>query len=150
MRVSNGLKEELLRLMRKTGYSDKVIEYFRNKVNVGRIENADWVSDYTGPCGDTLQIYLRISNGIIEDAKFQYLGCPGASSSASAITEMAKGKTLEEAKKLTEKEVLRELEGLPKSKLHCPKLAVTTLRRAIAEYKALGPFESNKIREEKP
>ncbi len=142
MKVSEGLTKELLELLRKSGYSEKAIDYFKNKVNVGLIEDADWVYDYTGPCGDTLQIYLKINHGVIEDAKFQYLGCPGAAASASAITNIAKGKTLEEAKKITEKDILKELEGLPESKLHCPKLAVTTLRRAIAEYEALGPFES--------
>jgi nitrogen fixation NifU-like protein len=142
MKVSEGLTKDLLQLMRKSGYSEKVIKYFENKVNVGRMEDADWISDYTGPCGDTLQIYLKINNGVIEDAKFQYLGCPGAASSASAITEMVKGKTLEEAKKITEKDVLENLGGLPEPKLDCVKLAVTAMRRAIAEYAALGPFES--------
>lgn len=138
--MSERMTKELLELLRKSGYSEKAIEYFKNKLNVGLIEDADWVSDYTGPCGDTLQIYLKINHGVIEDAKFQYLGCPGAAASASAITNITKGKTLEEAKKITEKDILKELEGLPESKLHCPKLAVTTLRRAIAEYEALGPF----------
>ncbi len=131
----------MLELLRKSGYSEKAIGYFMNKVNVGLIEDADQIYDYTGPCGDTLQLYLKINNGVIGDAKFQYLGCPGAAASASAITKIAKGKTLEEAKKITEKDILKELEGLPESKLHCTKLAVTTLQRAIAEYEALGPFE---------
>lgn len=142
MKVSEKLTKELLELLRKSGYSEKAIEYFKNKVNVGLIRDATQVYDYTGPCGDALQIYLKINNGVIEDAKFQYLGCPGAAASASAITNIAKGKTLEEAKKITEKDILKELEGLPESKLHCTKLAVTTLRRAITEYEALGPFES--------
>jgi len=142
MKESKGLTKEMLELLRKSGYSEKAIGYFMNKVNVGLIEDADQIYDHTGSCGDTLQIYLKINNGAIEDAKFQYLGCPGAAASASAIINIAKGKTLEEAEKITEEDILKELEGLPESKRHCPKLAVTTLRRAIAEYKALGPFES--------
>ena len=140
--MSERLTEDLLELMRKSGYSEKVIEYFKNKVNMGGMEDADWISDYTGPCGDTLQIYLKINNGVIENAKFLCIGCPGVAASASAITEIMKGKTLEEAKKITEKEVLEKLGGLPESKLDCVKFTVTAVKRAIAEYAALGPFES--------
>ena len=139
------MTEELLDLMRRCGYSEKVIEYFRNKVNMGRMENADWVSEHTGSCGDTLQIYLKINNGVIEDAKFLYVGCPGVGASASAITEMVKKKAIEEAKEITEKDVLENLGGLPESKLDCVKLTVTAMRRTIAEYMSLGPFKSNEI-----
>jgi len=145
--VSEKLTEELLELMRRCGYSEKVIEYFENKVNMGRMENADWVSEHTGSCGDTLQIYLKINNVVIEDAKFLYLGCPGVGASASAITNMVKNKTIEDAKKITEKNVLENLGGLPESKLDCVKLTVTAMRRTIAEYMALGPFKPNEISE---
>ena len=136
------MTKEMLRLLKKSGYSEKAIEYFKNSVNVGIIEDADYVHEYTGSCGDTLQIYLKVNHGVIKDASFQYLGCPGAAASASAITNIAKRKTLEEAYKITEKDILKELEGLPESKFHCAKLAVTTLRGAIREYEALGPFKS--------
>ena len=145
--MSENLTEELLDLMRRCGYSEKVIEYFSNKVNMGRMENPDWVSEHTGSCGDTLQIHLKINNGVIEDAKFLYVGCPGVGASASAITEMVKKKALGEAKKITEKDVLENLGGLPESKLDCAKLTVTAMRRTIAEYMALGPFKSNEIKE---
>jgi nitrogen fixation NifU-like protein len=145
--VSEKLTEELLELMRRCGYSEKVIEYFKNKVNMGRMENADWVSEHTGSCGDTLQIYLKINNGVIEDAKFLYVGCPGVGASASAITEIVKKKALEEAKEITEKDVLENLGGLPESKLDCAKLTVTAMRRTVAEYMALGPFKPNEISE---
>lgn len=140
--MAGKLTKDLLELMRRSGYSEKAIDYLRNNVNVGRIDDADEVMEYTGPCGDVLQMYLKINNGVIEGAKFQCLGCPGVAASASAITEMAKGKTLEDAKKITEKDILKELGGLPEPKLDCAKLAVTALRRAVAEYKALGPFEA--------
>ena len=140
--MSRKLTKDMLGLMRRSGYSEKAIDYFRNNVNMGQIENADKAMEYTGPCGDVLQIYLKLNNAVIEDAKFQCLGCPGVAACASAITEMAKGKTLKDAKKITEKDVLKELGGLPEPKLDCAKLAVTTLQRALAEYKALGPFEA--------
>ena len=133
--MSGKLAKEELELLEEAGYSKKAIELYENKVNVGVIMSPDVVFAYTGPCGDVLKLYLKMDeNDVIEDAKFQYLGCPGSASSASAITRIVKGKTIEEAKKITEDNVLRELEGLPKLKLDCPKLAVTALRKAIAEY----------------
>jgi nitrogen fixation NifU-like protein len=130
------LTKEELELLEEAGYSKKAIELYGNKVNVGVIKSPDIVFAHTGPCGDIIKLYLKMDhkNSVIEDAKFQYLGCPGSASSASAITRIVKSKTLEEAKKITEDDVLRELEGLPKLKLDCPKLAVTALRKAIAEY----------------
>ena len=121
--------------MKDAGYSEDVIELYRDKVNVGVIDNPDVNLAHTGPCGDTMKIYLRISDDVVEDAKFQYLGCPGAASSGSAITRIVKHKTLEEAKKINEQDILQNLGGLPESKLHCPTLAVTTLQKAIAKYK---------------
>ena len=133
--MSKKLTTEEHKLLREAGYSDKVIELYKNKVNIGLIKNPNVALAYTGPCGDTMKLYLRINESdIIENAKFQYLGCPGAASSGSAITAFAKGKRLEEAKKITEHDLLKELDGLPESKLHCPKLAVTTLQKAIVEY----------------
>jgi NifU-like protein involved in Fe-S cluster formation len=122
-------------LLKEAGYSEKVIDIYRNKVNVGVIRNPDVDLTYTGPCGDTMKLCLKINeDGVVEDAKFQYLGCPGAASSGSAITTIVKGKTLEEARRITEHDIIQELGGLPESKLHCPKLAVTTLQKAIAKY----------------
>ena len=129
------LTKEEFELLKDASYSEKVIELYRNKVNVGVIENPDVNLAYTGPCGDTMKIYLKINDdSVVEDAKFQYSGCPGAASSGSAITMIVKGKTLEDAKRVTEQDILKELGGLPESKLHCPKLAVTTLQKAIAKY----------------
>ena len=129
------LTKEQFELLKDVDYSVKVIELYMNKVNVGGIENPEVNLAYRGPCGDTMKLYLKISNDtIIEDAKFQYLGCPALASSGSAITRIAKGKTLEEAKNITEQDILHELGGLPEAKLHCPKLAVTTLQKAITTY----------------
>lgn len=128
------LTKEDFKLLQDAGYSEKVIELYRNKVNVGVIKNPDVNLAYTGPCGDTLKLYLKINNGVIEDAKFQCMGCIGATSSGSAITKIVKGKTLEDARKITEQDILQELGGLPASKLDCTKLAVATLQNAIAKY----------------
>lgn len=129
------LTKEEFELLKEAGYSEKGIELYRDKVNVGVIGNPDVSLAYTAPCGDTMKLYLKINNdGVVEDAKFQYLGCPGAASSGSAITRIVKGKTLEDAKRITEHDIIQELDGLPKSKLDCPRLAVTTLKKAIAKY----------------
>jgi nitrogen fixation NifU-like protein len=124
-----------LKLLEESGYSKKAIQLYMDKVNVGAMENPDIVQAYLGPCGDVVKLYLKINRkGIIEDATFYYLGCPGSAASTSAMTELVKGKTIEQAKKISEEDLLKELEGLPKQKLDCPKLAIKTLRKAIAEY----------------
>jgi nitrogen fixation NifU-like protein len=136
--MSRKLAQEELKLLGESGYSKKAIELYVNKVNVGELENPDVVTTYFGLCGDLIKLYLKIDKkGIIEDAKFYYLGCPGSASSASAMTELVKGKTVDQAKKITEDNVLNELGGLPKTKLDCPRLAVKTLRKAIAEYEKM-------------
>jgi len=141
--MSRELTEEQLKLLEESGYPKKAIELYVNNVNVGALENPTVVTTYLGSCGDIIKLYLRISNtGIIEDAKFYYLGCPGSASSASAMIELIKNKAVDVAKKITEHDVLNELGGLPKMKLDCPKLAITTLRKAIAEYqKMMGRSE---------
>jgi nitrogen fixation NifU-like protein len=129
------LAEEELRLLEKSGYSERAIQLYVDKVNMGVIRNPDIVETHTGPCGDVIKLYLKVDkNGLIEDVKFHYLGCPGSAASTSAMTLLVKGKTIEEAKELTEDDILRELEDLPKPKTDCPKLALTTLRNAITKY----------------
>jgi len=136
--VSRKLAEEELKLLVESGYPRKAIELYVNNVNVGAIENPDIVTTYRGPCGDLIELYLKINRtSIIKDAKFCYAGCPGVAASASAMIELVKGKTVDEAKKITEDNVLNVVGGLPKTKLDCPKLAITTLRKAIAEYETM-------------
>jgi len=133
--MSKKLAEEQLRLLVESGYPKKAIQLYIDNVNVGSLENPDVVTTYLGACGDLIKLYLRIDEkDTIKDAKFYYLGCPGSASSASAMTELIKGKTVDQAKKITEHDVLNELGGLPRMKLDCPKLAIRTLRKAIAEY----------------
>jgi NifU-like protein involved in Fe-S cluster formation len=124
--------------MVESGYSKKAIELYVNNVNVGTLENPSIVTTFLGPCGDLIKLYLKIGkNDTIENARFHYLGCPGSASSASAMTTLLKGKTINQAKKMTEDDILMELGGLPKSKLDCAKLSIKTLRKAIAEYEKL-------------
>lgn len=124
-----------LSLLKKSGYPDKAIEFFINKVNVGAIENPSVAFAYTGPCGDAMQIYLKINNDQITDAKFQAIGCAAAYASGSTLTEMIKGKTLEEAEKISEKEIIDYLGGLPVPKFHCACLAKRTLEQTIEQYR---------------
>jgi nitrogen fixation NifU-like protein len=124
----------LVELLRKAGYSDKAIDYYLRKLNVGVIEGAEAVDSYTGLCGDSMRVYLKVEGGVIRDAKFQAIGCAGAFASGSALTEMVKGKTLKEAEKITEHDVVKDLEELPGPKLHCARLAVDALRKSIESY----------------
>jgi nitrogen fixation NifU-like protein len=117
-------------------YTEKVMDHFRNPRNVGQLDNADGVGEVgNAKCGDIMRIYLKVENGIIEDVKFQTFGCGAAIATSSAVTEMAKGKTLDEALKLTNKMVAEELGGLPPAKMHCSNLAADALKAAIEDYK---------------
>jgi len=127
----------MVELLRKAGYSEKAIDYYMKKVNVGVIEGAEAVNSYTGLCGDSMRVYLKVKKGVIKDAKFQAIGCAGAFASGSALTEMVKGKTLKEAGKITEHDVIGDLGELPGPKLHCARLAVDALRKSIESYMGL-------------
>ena len=100
----------------------------------GIIEGAEAVDSYTGFCGDSMKVYLKVEKGLIRNAKFQAIGCAGAFASGSALTEMVRGKTLEEAEKITEQDVIKDLGDLPGPKIHCARLAVDALRKAIESY----------------
>ena len=113
-------------------YSEKVMDHFRNPRNVGVIENADGVGEVgNARCGDIMKIYLKISDGIIVDVKFETFGCGSAIASSSMATEMIKGKPVTEALTLTNKAVAEALEGLPAHKLHCSVLAEEAIKAAI-------------------
>ena len=126
--------EDVYKMLSESGYSDKAIRYFQEKQNVGFIENASQVTDLTGPCGDTMKVSLNIEGGKIGDAKIQVLGCPGAVASGCALMGLVKGKTLEEAGQLGLDELYKELEKLPDKKIHCARLAIKTLQKALKEY----------------
>ena len=125
-------------LLKESGYSEKAIEYYLNKVNVGEISEPDVHAIYTGPCGDTMEVFLNIEDGVIKEAKFQAIGCAGAFSSGSALTEMIRGNTLEEAKMIDEGKIIDYLGGIPAQKIHCTCLAKRTLQKAINAYTNRG------------
>lgn len=116
-------------------YNDKVMDLFMNPHNVGEIEDADGVGTYGSPvCGDMMKISLKVKDGVITDAKFKTFGCGSAIASSSMATEMIIGKTLEEALKVTNKDVLEELGGLPGPKIHCSVLSEQAIKAAIYDY----------------
>ena len=117
-------------------YSEKVMEMFRNPKNMGEIENPDGVGRVGNPkCGDLMELYIKVENDIITDVKFKTFGCAAAIATSSMITEMAVGKTLDEAMKITRQDVADELEGLPPVKMHCSNLAADALQAAIEDYR---------------
>ncbi|PKK83684.1 MAG: Fe-S cluster assembly scaffold protein NifU [candidate division Zixibacteria bacterium HGW-Zixibacteria-1] len=118
-------------------YSQKVIEHFQNPQNVGEIENADGVGTVGNPsCGDIMKMYIKVENNIIVDIKFKTFGCGAAIATSSITTAIVKGKTIEEAERLTRNEVADALGGLPPIKMHCSNLATDALRAAIENYRA--------------
>lgn len=117
-------------------YSDKVIQHFKNPHNQGVIEDADAIGQVGNPvCGDVMKIYLKIKNDRIDDIKFETLGCAAAISVSSVLTDIAKGKTLDEAMKITKDQIVEYLGGLPDVKVHCSMLGVDALRQAIEKYR---------------
>ncbi|MBW2249068.1 MAG: Fe-S cluster assembly scaffold protein NifU [Deltaproteobacteria bacterium] len=116
-------------------YNKTVMDHFRNPRNVGVIEDADGVGEVGNPiCGDMMSIYLKIKDEHITDIKFQTFGCGSAIAVSSMLTEIAMGKSIGEAKKITNKDVAEALEGLPKNKLHCSNLGADALQLAIKDY----------------
>jgi nitrogen fixation NifU-like protein len=116
-------------------YSKTVMDHFKNPRNVGVIEGADGVGEVGNPlCGDMMTVYLKINDEKIDDIKFQTFGCGAAIAVSSMLTEMAKGKSIEDAKKISNKDVAQALEGLPKNKLHCSNLGADALHLAIKNY----------------
>lgn len=118
-------------------YTEKVMEHFTNPRNVGEIENADGVGEVGNmKCGDIMRIYLKVNeDNIIEDIKFRTFGCGAAIATSSVVTEMVKGKTIDEALQITNAQVAEELGGLPPNKMHCSNLAADALHKAIEDYK---------------
>ena len=117
-------------------YNQKVIDIFSNPKNIGEIINADGVGAVGNiVCGDIMKIYLKIENDIIVDAKFQTFGCAAAIATSSLATEMIIGKTVDEAEKLTNKQVIEELGGLPPQKIHCSVLAEEAIKKAVEDYR---------------
>lgn len=125
-------------------YTDKVMEHFKNPKNMGVMENPDGVGEVGNPqCGDVMTVQIKVKDNRISDIRFQTFGCVAAVATSSMVTELAKGKTLEEALKITMKDVAGELGGLPPIKTHCSNLAAAALHAAIKDY--LAKKKSNPV-----
>jgi len=118
-------------------YSEKVMEHFANPKNVGEIKDADGVGEVGNPvCGDMMTFYIKVKESKLEDVKFKTFGCGAAIAVSSMVAEMAKGKTLDEAMKITNADVAQALGGLPPNKMHCSNLGADALHKAIENYKS--------------
>lgn len=118
-------------------YNKKIIDILANPKNVGEIANADGVGTVgNASCGDIMQMFLKIENDVIVDAKFKTFGCGAAIASSSTATELIKGKTIDEALQVTNADVIEELEGMPPQKIHCSVLAEEAIAEAIKDYRS--------------
>ena len=116
-------------------YQDEVIRHFNNPQNAGKIENPDGIGTEGDPsCGDFLRIYIQVQNHRISDIKFEVHGCPAAIATSSVLTELAQGKTIDEAWEITDEDILDALGGLPAHKEHCSNLGANALQKAIISY----------------
>ena len=116
-------------------YSSKVLEHFKNPHNMGEISDADGIGTVGNPvCGDLMTIYIKVKDNRLEDVKFKTFGCGAAIATSSMVTDMAKGMTLDDAMKITRKDVADNLGGLPAIKMHCSNLAADGLHKAIEDY----------------
>jgi nitrogen fixation NifU-like protein len=122
-------------LLKKTGYSKKAIRYYKNKTNVGIIKNPTVSSTYTGTCGDTMKIDLKVDSGIITDAKFEAVGCAGAFTAGSALMELVRNKSVAEARKIGEYDIVAHLGNVPDKKLDCIYLVIKTLQKTLNSMK---------------
>lgn len=125
--------------MEQVGYSDKVMQHFSDPCNVGMIENPDGVGKVGNPvCGDLMEIMIKVDKDTdtISDIRFRTFGCGAAVATSSMVTELAKGKTLDDAMKITRNDVAQELDGLPPVKMHCSNLAADALHEAIKDYRS--------------
>ncbi|HHY09127.1 MAG TPA: Fe-S cluster assembly scaffold protein NifU [Firmicutes bacterium] len=117
-------------------YSEKVMDHFKNPRNVGELAQADGVGEVGNVrCGDIMKLWISVKDGVIEDIKFKTFGCGAAIATSSMITELAKGKTIEEAENITNSSIANALDGLPPLKMHCSNLAADALKDAIADYR---------------
>ncbi len=129
-------------------YSDKVMEHFMHPRNVGEIENPDGIGEVGNPvCGDMMTFYIKVKDNRLEDVKFKTFGCGAAIAVSSIASEMAKGKTLEEVKKITPRLVADELDGLPQNKFHCSNLGAQALGKAIEDYLSRKKAKGGKRKE---
>ena len=129
--------EELIKAEMRKVYSEATIDHAMNPRNLGHLEDADGFAKVTGPCGDTMEIWVKVKNNHISDAAFLTDGCGTSIASGSAVTELVKGKTIGECQKISQENVLNSLGGLPEESQHCALLAANTVKAAIRDYMTL-------------
>jgi len=129
--------EELVQAEMRKVYSEIAIDHAMNPRNLGDLKGADGFAKVTGPCGDTMQIWLKVNNGVITKATFMTDGCGTSVAAGSMVTEMVKGRSISEARKISQQDVLTALGGLPEESEHCALLAASTLKAAIRDYLAM-------------
>ena len=131
-------------------YSEKVMEHFKNPRNVGEIKDADGIGHVGNPvCGDIMELYIKVKDNVIVDAKFKTFGCGAAVATSSMVTELVKGKTVDEALTLSNKAVAEALGGLPQIKMHCSMVAEQALKSAIDDYLKKKPAKIGEARRKK-
>ncbi|THB75742.1 MAG: iron-sulfur cluster assembly scaffold protein [Desulfobacteraceae bacterium] len=123
------------KMLSEAGYGDSAIKYYLEKPYMGSIDNADHISENVGSCGDTMKVYLKIEDNIIQDTRYEIVGCAGAISSAMAMVDLVKGQSVEDALKINDGDVFKSLENVPEKKHHCIQLAVKTMHKGLKEYK---------------
>ena len=137
MVIKNSSSDAERKMLSDAGYAEPAIDYYLEKKYMGHFEDADQVSEKIGSCGDMMKIYLKIDdNRLINDVRYEITGCAGAISAAMAAVDLVKGKTIDDALKMTDGDVFKVLENIPEKKHHCIQLAVKTLHKGIQEYKA--------------
>jgi len=129
--------EEMVKAKMLEVYSETAVEHSMNPRNIGELADADGFASVTGPCGDTMQLWLKLKGETILEASFLTNGCGTSIASGSMVTELAKGKKLSQAQKISQKDVLKALGGLPEESEHCALLAADTLKAAIKDYLAM-------------
>lgn len=123
-----------IRTLNQKGFSEKALSFLNKIENLGTITNANQITEMTGPCGDKMTISLLIDNNMIQEVKMEVMGCTGTQVSASALADLARGKTLTEAEKIDLEILMKELERVPDQKAHCARLAVKVLHKALDQY----------------
>ncbi|MFC2019259.1 iron-sulfur cluster assembly scaffold protein [Chloroflexota bacterium] len=126
--------EEIVKAEMEKVYSETTVDHAMNPRNVGNLEGADGFAKVTGPCGDTMEIWLKVKKGTVSDASFMTDGCGTTIASGSMVTEKAKGRSIAEIQKISQQDILNALGGLPEESAHCALLAVNTLKKAVKDY----------------
>ncbi|MFW6279101.1 MAG: Fe-S cluster assembly scaffold protein NifU [Bacillota bacterium] len=130
-------------------YSDKVMDHFNNPRNVGELENPDGVGEVGNPvCGDIMKLFIKVEDNIIKDIKFKTFGCGAAVATSSMVSELAIGKEIEEALKISNEKVAEALDGLPSQKMHCSNLAADALHDAVDDYRSRNNDKDQKKKQE--